>query len=148
MASVDKGGADPVRETIIAIELGTDPDRNRPWPVYVNEMPEEPDNCIVVLDTDGILNGRFQVDGQVQEQFGIQITVRSPDFSTGRNKARELAIALDEDVYDQSVVVEGSTYLVHALSRKSSVLPIGRESENSQRQLFTINFTASIRKTS
>lgn len=130
-----------VRQLLLDLGLVTEPILYADWPVFVTEEPQGPDNVVTLYDTPGIMQGRFQVDGEVQEEYGIQIRVRSQDYETGYTKAKTLANALDEDVLRESVTVDNTEYLVHAASRTSGgILALGRDEANAHRRLFTINY--------
>ena len=141
--------ADVVRRVLIALGLGTDPSLSpqQSWPVFSDGEPDRPDSVITVYDTAGKRKGRTMTDGEVQEYHGIQIRIRSSAHSAGYLKARALAIALDGDVYQETVTIGSKTYLIHQLSRTSDVLRLGKESPVSKRCLFTINALAMVRQT-
>lgn len=145
--------ADVIRHLLIGLGLGTNPADGEAWPVYVSSEPDRPDSVITTYDTSGRLNGRTQVDGEVQEHHGIQIRVRDANPAAGFKKANEIAIALDETVYLDTVAIEDvvgtgvSRYLVWNVSRVSGIFSLGKDVETSKRNLFTINAVVSLRRT-
>lgn len=138
--------ADIVREVLIQIGQGSDPDLGDDWPVYESGEPDSPDNCVTVYDTQGRDDGRSMPDGERAEFHGIQVRIRSQTSKEGFVKARAMAIAMDTEVLLEEVDVDAYTYRVNSLNRTSDVLPLGKDSPGSKRSLFTINLVTSIRQ--
>lgn len=121
------------------------------WAVYVSNEPTSPDRIITVYDTTGVKHGRTMTDGQIQESHGIQLRFRSDVYPIGYAKARAVAVTLDRDGVGQpeglctTVTVNGVRYQIHNLNRTSDVISLGKESPNSKRSLFTVNYLVSIR---
>jgi hypothetical protein len=138
------------REVLVHHNLGTHPDEVDPtrdnWPVYASGEPPTPDNCITVYDTQGIDGGRTMSDGERQEHNGVQIRVRSIDHETGFTKARQIAVAFDESMYDTGAAIGASSYNVHSYTRTGDVIPLGKATPNSKCSLFTINALISVRQ--
>ena len=143
--SLTHSPADIVRYALIDASLGTLPSDSGSWPVYVNREPDSPDSCITVYDTTGVI-AAMGMDGTAHEHHGVQIRIRAARFETGFTKARALAIGLDSTIKLASITISSSVYLVWAITRVGDVLPIGREG-SSDRELFTINATATLRQT-
>ena len=145
--SLDHSPAEIVRRVLIALGLGADPQAVSPeWPVYAVSETNNPDNVITVYNTTGTQSGRTR-DGERQEHHGIQIRVRSAYEAIGYQKARDIAVALDQDVYQEPVAIDGKAYRVHAITRTSDVLSLGRQTPNTERRLFTVNAVVSLRQT-
>lgn len=140
--------ADVVRRLLIALGHGTAPSASGLWPIYHPDMPNAPDNAIVVRDTEGVNHGRAGPDAERAEHYGVQVLVRSnaDDDTDGWVKANAVAIALDEDAFDASVTIGASTYCVYTINRTGPVIPLGKELPPSKRYLFSINALASIRQ--
>lgn len=141
--------ADVIRQLIIDSTLGTNPDLTTllAWPVYRGRDPDRPDNLIKVSDTQGRIFGSIQTDGELQEHHGIQVMVRSVDYSTGYVKARAIAVMLD-GVNEELVAMTPGTafdYIVHGVTRTSDVIALGSDVPQGKRQLFVINATTPIR---
>lgn len=132
---------------LVDMGYGTNRSANGAWPIHSTNEPDLPDNCITVYDTQGVDEGRV-MQGERQEKHGIQVRIRSATHAAGFTKARAIAVAIDQDVYLESVVVDGHTYIVHAMSRTSDVLALGKELPTSKRTVFTINATATVRQSS
>lgn len=129
---------------MIGLSLGSDPNSNAAWPVYVSNEPSYPDNCITLYDTMPRLDGRTQIDGKVHQHYGFQLRVRGSSHTAGYVKADALADALNQSIYHNTVTISGSQYCVQTISRVSGVIALGRDAPTSQRYLFTANFSAYI----
>ena len=140
--------ADVMRWLLIDMGHGTDP-ATEPlglWPAYAGGEPATPDEVITVYDTAGVIDGFTMTDGEAQERHGIQIRVRSATHRRGYNKSRAIAVALDQDVYQETVTIDGTAYLVWTATRTTDVLAIGKESPTSKRSIFTLNALVSMRQ--
>lgn len=135
--------ADIVRRVLIAASLGTDPP-NTSWPIYAGSEPDSPDSVITIYDTTGVDSGRTAPDRERQEHHGIQVRIRAPNHRDGYVKSRAIAVGLDT-IYQSSVTIDGTTYLVHSITRTSDVIPLGKEAPSSKRRLFTINALVMVR---
>lgn len=121
------------------------------WPVYFGFMPDPPDSALCVYDTSGVLEGRTMSDSEPQEQYGFQIKFRCAEDQINQvaTNARWMTYAFGQ-LLRQLVFVPGdgqrfgADYLVQAITRRSTLLSLGRESPTTRRRLFTMNFTASI----
>lgn len=129
--------ADIIRRMLVTLGQGTLPSANGSWPIYAHNLPDTPDNAVVVYDTAGLLDGRSGADSVMEEHYGIEIMVRSSGV-TGYTKADAIAVAMDT-VQNVSVTVDTTSYVVHAITRKSGVLKAGTETPTSKRYLFTVN---------
>ena len=144
--------ADIVRHVLIAINHGTLPSGNEPWPIYVDNEPDAPDNCITITNTPSRDFGRDAIQYDRQEYHGIQIRIRAATSPLGRNKARRLAIALDAEIIQHTIAlpkvpgVEEADYLIHSVTRTGDVLSLGKEVPNTKRHLFTLNAIVAIRQ--
>lgn len=137
--------ADIIRELLIDLSLGVTPAVGATWPVYAASVPDKPDSLITITDTAGVLDGRNQVDGEVQEHHGFQTAVRCANHSDGYVKAETIAIAFDESVRLNTVTIGSIQYTVYAVSRKSGVIAVGT-GPGDKRHLFTINAVVALRQ--
>jgi len=135
-----------IRYLLIDLGVGTLPSAAGGWPVFDYQEPDIPDDCITVYGTGRKLRSRSQIDGAVVERYTFQIRVRSANPTDGSVKVRAIAIALDTSVYQDTVVISTSQYLIQAVSRSSGPLSLGK-TRGSKRNLFTINADASLRQT-
>lgn len=142
--SLDHSPADVLRHLLINLSLGTLPTDEGAWPVYATQEPDSPDNCITCIDTAGVQDGRTMTDGMMHEHYGIQVRMRATTHAVGHAKASAIAVALDQDVAMDSVVIGSDVYNVHAVSRRSGPFSIGEESPTSKRRVFTLNVIAAI----
>lgn len=131
--------ADIIGGLLIFLEVGTGPEDNDLWPVFVAGEPARPDNCITVYDTQGQDDGRAMVDGELIDHNGFQIMIRAKDHRTGYLKADEIRTALAKLTYNVSVYLDSSVYLVYCVTKIGQILCLGKESPTSKRSLFTIN---------
>lgn len=139
-----------VSRLLISLGLGSLPTTEPggvEWPAYFSREPTAPDNCITVYDTDGQDDGRSMINGETFSHYGFQIRVRATTYSIGWVKADTIATFLVEDVYLDTVTIEGVTYTVQCIARVSDVIKLGKESPTSKRELFTINALLSLNET-
>lgn len=150
ISSLQHSPADITRRALILLGLGTLPTSNGIWPVSAESEPDAPDECVTVYTTVGKDHGRTMIDGEMQQHYGIQIRVRSRTPTVGWVKADTVAttIAARNQVYDLTVVIESSVYLVHCFANIGDVLPLGKEAPTSKRNLFTINALLSVKQIS
>lgn len=144
-----------IRKLLVNLTVATNPDVGGSWPAYYSHLPNTPDNAICVYETGGIVEGRTHTDGQTQEQYGFQVMVRSlggtpAEVDLGRAQLKAISDALDAvrraTVYLPLTNSPGmfSKYLVHAVTRKSSLLSLGRESPTTTRRRYSGNWITSI----
>jgi len=143
--------SDIVRNLMVDLSLGTTPSTSGSWPIYATREPNSPDSVITVFDTQGMVEGRFHVDGQVQEHYGIQIRVRDANPVDGYTKAQTIAVTLDQTAYQNTVTISSTTYTVHSVSRTGSVLALGKEVSgitgiSTNRNIFTLNVVVDMRQ--
>lgn len=135
---------DVIRQLIINLDLGTDPDDDLAWPVYAAHLPEMPDNAVCVYDTQGRQFGRDHNSGTTLENYGIQILVRCNNVVDGYKKAKNIMLALDNDVARDEVELEDDTYLVHAVTRTG---PVNKAGLDGRRWMHSLSSLASITMT-
>lgn len=119
---------------------------NQGWPVYVEDEPDKPDNCLTVYTQGSNSGGRTMTDGQQQEEYTFQIRIRSQTSSGGWIKSNQIAKGLDEEVIDVGVVLGSNQYLVHCVARRGGILSLGKEYPSTLRSLFTLNAQLSVRQ--
>jgi hypothetical protein len=135
------------------IDLGglvTDPSANGSWPCYVGLMPDSPDNCVSVRDTEGRLQGREHVTGYLFEKHGIQIRIRSDGPVDGYVKAAAIFNALNPVTNREVTVMDevgtaSTSYRVQSVQHTSPVLRLGPE-QGTRRYLWTVNDIVSVRQ--
>lgn len=141
-----------LRQLLVDLGQGTEPSAAGSWPVFSHRTPDSPDSVISTIGTTNVHQGRVQTDGEVQERYGVIITVRSPNPRQGFGKAQAVTQALDKDVAYASVTLTDptgtgtSTYTVVSVSRRSGPFAIGKE-QDTNRNLFTVNVTVALKQT-
>ena len=136
--------ADIIRYLLVDLARGSLPEDETTWPIYVSQEPDSPDSCITLYDTSGILEGRAQISGEIQEHYGIQLRVRAASPTVAYSKISELNSWIDECVRNNVVTIESSQYLVYAITRKGGILSLGKELSASKRNLYTVNAIVSL----
>lgn len=134
-----------LRTRIINDGKGTVADENRSWPVYVDGEPNLPDNVITIRDTTNRDVGFNQYRKELQEQYGVQVRIRSKNIIVGFPKYNALVVALERYIND-TIIVEGITYSFS--SYVASDMFVGREIAVSRRPIWTINAMLVIRQES
>lgn len=136
---------DVIRKALIAAGAGTDPAAAQPWPVYADNEPSSPDNVVTLFETAGISDGRTMVDGEAQVHLGVQARVRGRTGDVGRVRA-DLIRSKFESVYSMVVVLANPTasYYLHCFARIQPVIPLGDESPDSKRKIFTVDATVAL----
>ena len=84
--------------------------------------------------------------GELLGHEGIQLRFRSVDAPRGWLKADAVQTALAEEIYQNSVVIESSDYVVHCFARIGNVMSLGKESPTSKRNVFTLNAVVSLKQ--
>lgn len=138
--------ADIVRWTLIDLTVGTDPSTGAAWPIFCDGEGDTPDNAITVYNTSGIVEGEVHYNGEVQEHYGIQFRVRATKPTVAWPKINELMLACDQQVNNNIITVDGTQYYVECITRKGTVLALGKESPTSKRFVYTLNATVSLRQ--
>lgn len=136
-----------VQRLLVDLSLGTLASAAGSWPIVCGEEPDETTgrgSQIFVAGTEGLLQGRSNIDGFVFEKHGIQIRIRDTRYEDGRTKASAIQVALDAVVL-RSVVISSSTYIVTGFHRNGSVVEIGREI-GTNRHLFSLNGYLTVRE--
>jgi hypothetical protein len=143
--SLSHSPADVLRWLLIAGGIGTDPSLGEAWPIYASDEPDLPDNLLTLYDTAGVTQGRLQETGETAEHRGVMVQIRGIDQPTTWAKADAARVYLDESVHNQVITVGASEYIVHAVTRKSGPISLGRE-PTTNRFLFTLNAVMSLRQ--
>ena len=143
---LDHSTADVIRHLMINLGHGVLPPTSAgdAWPIYRGNEPPAPDNCITVYDAQGVDHGRLMVTSERVIDYGFQIRVRSQTYEVGHTKARQLQVECD-DVYQDEVTIDSTTYIIHAINLTSDVIPLGKEEGSTSRYLFTINGTVTMK---
>lgn len=148
--TLTKPQAEIVAQLLINLTLGSEVAATaiaqEAWPVYVLTQGSDIDRSICVFNTSGKISGSKQIDGEVQEMFGVQIKIRDTAIPSGYAKASAIALALDSYYSLSNLVVEEDEFVVYALTRTSPIMFIGFERPENLLPVFTLNYTVSIRQ--
>ncbi len=123
----------------------SDPSSQRGWPGFVNHMPDKPDQCVVVSDTAGVVDGRGQSTNRTYRHNGIQIRTRGKrvDYGTSYQRLNLIAGALDELRRETVTLDEDSLYRINSVTQISTIISIGRSPET-DRPGFTLNMSLDV----
>lgn len=138
--------ADIVRQLFVDIGYLSDPDA-RPlgeWPAYARKEPTKPDDCVTVYNTEGVNVGRIQIDGEEEGWWGIQVRVRGRDSRVAWRKASRLWYAMTSEIYDRTVRLETTRYVVGAFLQVNKPLDVGEAAPDSACWIVTVNSLVSI----
>lgn len=151
MSQLKNPPAEIVAQLLIDLGLVSDPEltgtgTDTEYPIYISFMPDTVDEIITIYDTAGELAGRDMPTGHVIDRFGIQIICRSgtTKYTEGQQTLADIADSIDESILDNVVTLNANSYLVRNLRRTSSVLSLGKESEETKRNLLSLNLLATI----
>ena len=111
------------------------------WPIVYMSEPDTPNEVITVFPTRGRMLGSAMHSGRWFEKHGVLIRVRATSdvADTGGIKAQAIVTAIDESIYDRTITIGASRYLIHCFTRTSDVLYLGKQVPDNRRSLFTIN---------
>ena len=120
------------------------------WPAFVGSMADKPDNCIVIHDTEGVMEGRTFVAPMLFQKHGLQVRARANGPSDGYIKLNTIFQAL-VSITRQDVIVPvvggGTatiTYSVQSVQHRQPIIRMGAES-GSHRYQHSFNSTVSVR---
>lgn len=113
------------------------------WPVWVNFLPDTPDQAIAISDTSGVYRSGGLSDGRVFQVEGVQLRLRSRDPAALRAKADALT-RLTDKIIRFPVAIEDSDYVIASCRRKSTLSFMGREADK-PRWNITVNYLLEIR---
>ncbi len=120
-------------------------DEVRGFELFTSFFPDAPDDGMTFFDTAGTQDGRLMETGEKITHPGIQIQIRCGDYTRIWQLANFVATTLDA-VKKVSVVIDGGeVYVLHNVSRKGDINPVGIETVGERRRyLFTINMTVTL----
>jgi hypothetical protein len=131
-----------IRDTL---GLASDPESSGEWPLYVNFIPYEVDEVLAIYDTTGIYDGRLMSTNEEVNHYGIQIRIRSKDYTEGYLKLKQLVAALNQTIR-QTVTRNEEVFFIQNLTQVSSIVRIGVEEEPRRRIESTVNFLTVVYK--
>lgn len=139
---LDHSPADILGYLLVSYGYGDDPEGigTLTWPIFIDNEPDSPDNCITIYNSISRQQGRTQVDREIQEMHGVQLRIRSSVSNEGYAKARQLAIFLDETQYADIITFGSATYCVHSFTRTSDIISLGKDAPTpTKRSIHTFN---------
>lgn len=118
------------------------------WPIFAGDFPgndEETveDDAVAIYGTQGLIQGRSHIDGEMAEKYGIQVRVRAENVVDGYVKCKSVFDKLTKQVLRREVDVDLEVYVVQAVTSTSTVIPLGRTGPDRNRH-YVANFVASI----
>lgn len=141
---LDHSPADIVRWLLVDLSIGTDPDAEGLWPIFCDGEGDTPDNAITVYNTSGSVQGEVQSSGEVQEHYGLQFRLRGTKSTVAWSKMNEVMLAVDQQVNNNVITVDGSQYYVECIARTGTVFALGKV--DGKRYVYTLNATVSLRQ--
>lgn len=146
--------ADILRWALVAMGVGANPtswglNNALEWPVFNDNEPSNPDNCLTTYDTSPQDDGRSMVSGERYEHCGIQVRVRSTSANVGYVKAKSLMTLLNEQLYGEIVSVPNSAavYEIWSVSR-TQIIRMGKDSPTTKRSLHVLNGLVTVERLS
>lgn len=126
-----------IRQFLIDQLMGSSVDD---WPIFVSFIPTSPDDALVIYDTAGVNDGRIMRTGEQIEHPGIQVVVRSRDYSVAFSKAKDIANAFDSQNKTLVVLSSEEAYVLVNVSRPGPIQSVGEMVEGNRRwHVLTIN---------
>lgn len=86
--------AEDIQAKLISLSKASDPTGTGTWPCYVATLPEDPDDCMAVLDAPG--EKPTYTTGKTVYNSLVNIYVRSTSYSTGYAQIRAVMGALEQ----------------------------------------------------
>lgn len=118
--------ADIIRYYIASTSVCSLPQSNLPWPGFTNYLPNTVNDAILFTDTNGPKDGRYMRTGKVIEHPGLQVLVRGTDQLTAWQRI-EIISKIFEATVRQTVTIGSSQYLLLAVHRRGSIIPLSTE---------------------
>lgn len=130
-----------IAELLRKLMVGTNPETNGPWPVFVSQLPLDPDNAISIMDNSVPTQGRLHKTGLTIAPEGFQLRVRSTDYRTGELKILEIKQHFD-NVRRMKLPVEEKLYLIQGIHQLQTPTYMGADPNN--RYSFVFNCITNI----
>lgn len=126
----------------------------QPWQVFVDDQADQPDRVITVYNTSGRFDAYTQPDKERVGPEGVQLRIRAERGSPAWDKVNEIALAFDNDVEHNTVIIPADqyspsprSYHVASVSRQGMIVNQGFDGE-SKRRVFTFNALVYVRQIS
>lgn len=144
MAQLKHSPQDILSRLLIAKAAGSQPGAGAAWPIHVGVEPDSPQNVITVRGTAGVGAGRQMHDGAKKQHYGVLLRIRSGSQQPGYEKAAALVQVLTEEVYQETVTIDGDSYFVQCVSQVSEPIDLPKE-PTSSRIIHTVNALLTVR---
>ena len=118
--------------------------KNGLWPIFIANVPNNPDSHVTILDTAALVQGRSMVTGRQCSNPGFQIRVQSHTYHFADYKSQQIYNELQETINETVVDLGENSYKIHTVVVDSPPLNLGRNVPESHRYAFTINGTFSL----
>jgi len=128
--------------------LLTDSTESDDWKVYVGSLPDGSltgHNAVGCMDTAPVKDGRI-MGGAPLFHHGIQLLIRSTGYNEGYTKASALAAALAEVVNEEVFVSSLYSYEIANVTQTTGVVVLGQEEGTKRREMFSVNFLATLKE--
>jgi hypothetical protein len=117
------------------------------WACFLRNLPDDPKfvhaNALAVYDTQGVQLARMMMGDSV-DRFGVALKIRSKTYSEGWALAQQI-MGWADHIKKIPMTVGDCHYVVHNLSRTSSIIPIGpNPGDTTRRENFTVNFLMTV----
>lgn len=129
---------------LIGQGLAKDPGDSGDWPIYVANLPDGENvvsDAVACMDTAPVKDGRV-MEGEAIFHYGVQLLVRTSDYTTGYAKGEALIENL-ETINNFQVDIGGDAYIIQNVSPTTGVVAIGQD-DRSRREMFSLNFLVTI----
>lgn len=135
------------RYLVIVMSRGLNPPAtatSSKYPVYEALAPNEPDKCIILFETNKVIQGRHMNGGAVIYKHGCLLQVRNPNYVEGHNFMNILAKEITESdsgpalPFPLANEAASAIYTIHNIQIASGPIHIGIEKEN-RRHLWSLN---------
>lgn len=143
---LNHSAASIIAKWLIDNSYATDSKKCADWPVFVSQMPNEPDEVVVVKDTAGKLGGKLQTSGSTIVYFGVAVRVRGVEYQGTWNKANDLFNRLS--VVRQATVampkmvgVPATNYKIHCVGHASGIAHLGTDAKQRNDFIFDSRVT-------
>lgn len=114
----------------------TRPEDDGRWPVLIASQPHDPDDVVVLYDTEGVGVTRLLAGGKQIEKLGVQILVRDASYDHANDKAQQIADLLEE-TRRHTLLLDGESYTLDCVTRTSPIFGLGQDER--RRQTFSLN---------
>lgn len=95
-------------------------------PLMVSSLPDQPDSCGSIYDTQGIVAGRLLASGRVIQKYGLQIRARGTDYGVVFRSLAGVAYTLAR-IKRMPLTVAGNSFVIDSVMQTSPVISMGQD---------------------